>query len=54
MYEKKYVQVVPLLKQLYDCDSHSFHHVYMLLIILLIFSQDTCFNKSVHDIVSSG
>ena len=42
-----------MLKQLYNCGNHGFHHVYMLLIILLIFSQDTCFNKSVHDIVST-
>lgn len=44
-------QVVPLLHQLYDCGSQSSHHVYMLLIILLILSQDDCFNKSIHESV---
>jgi len=46
------VQIDPLLQQLYNCGNYSSHHVYMLLIILLIFSQDECFNKSVHEIVS--
>ena len=45
-------QVLPLLRQLHDCGNESSHHVYMLLIILLILSQDDCFNKSIHEIVS--
>ena len=44
-------QVLPLLHQLHDCGSQSSHHVYMLLIILLILSQDDCFNKSIHESV---
>ena len=46
------MQVVPLLKQLHDSGSQSSHHVYMLLIIVLILSQDECFNKSIHEVVS--
>ncbi|XP_064387359.1 dymeclin-like isoform X2 [Halichondria panicea] len=41
--------VLPLLKQLHDHGNESSHHVYMLLIILLILSQDECFNKSIHE-----
>eukprot|EP00731_Ephydatia_muelleri_P017058 Em0010g156a len=42
--------VVPLLKQLFITGSQSCHHVYMILIIMLILSQDACFNKSVHEV----
>ena len=44
-------QVVPLLRQLFITGSQSCHHVYMILIIMLILSQDACFNKSVHEVV---
>ncbi len=44
-----FYQVLPLLKQLHDHGNESSHHVYMLLIILLILSQDDCFNKSIHE-----
>ena len=44
-------QVMPILKLLYNPDSHNAHHIYMSLIILLILSQDENFNKSVHELV---
>ena len=44
-----YPQVLPLLKQLNSEGNQPSHHSYMLLIILLILSQDECFNKSIHE-----
>ena len=46
------LQVMPILKLLYNADNHNAHHIYMSLIILLILSQDDNFNKSVHELVS--
>lgn len=43
------LQVLPLLKQLNDEGNKPSHNSYMLLIILLILSQDECLNKSVHE-----
>uniref|UniRef100_A0AAN0IQV4 Dymeclin n=2 Tax=Amphimedon queenslandica TaxID=400682 RepID=A0AAN0IQV4_AMPQE len=42
--------MLPLLKELSSEGKKPSHHSYMLLIILLILSQDECFNKSVHEI----
>ena len=44
--------VIPILKIMYDCPERSSHHVYMALILLLILTEDTLFNESIHDIVS--
>ena len=45
-------QLVPLLKLLYHAPDGSSHHLnYMALIVILILSEDTCFSKSVHEIV---
>lgn len=44
--------VIPILRIMYDCPEKSSHHVYMALILLLILTEDTLFNESIHDIVS--
>lgn len=44
--------VIPILKILYDCPERSSHHVYMALILLLILTEDSLFNESIHDLVS--
>ena len=44
--------VLPILEQLHKSDEGSSHHLYMMLIILLILSQDEVFSKSIHEIVS--
>lgn len=44
--------VLPLLQQLFRSGEDSSHHLYMLLIVLLLLSQDQVFNKAVHEIVS--
>ena len=46
------VLVLPLLQQLFRSGEDSSHHLYMLLIVLLLLSQDQVFNKAVHEIVS--
>jgi len=47
-------QLVPLLRLLYHAPDASSHHLnYMSLIVILILSEDTCFSKSIHDIVST-
>jgi len=47
-------QLVPLLKLLYHAPNDSSHHLsYMALIVILILSEDSCFCKSVHEIVST-
>ncbi|XP_031396635.1 dymeclin [Punica granatum] len=40
--------LVPILETLYNASKRSSNHIYMLLIILLILSQDSSFNASVH------
>lgn len=40
------------MKILYGASQTSSHHVYMALIIILILSEDDCFNKAIHDVVS--
>ena len=46
--------VIPLVEQLHahKVGEDSSHHLYMLLIIFLILSQDEVFNKTIHEIVS--
>jgi len=47
-------QLVPLLKLLYHAPDSGCHHLnYMALIVILILSEDSCFSKSVHEIVSA-
>ncbi|EDV29699.1 uncharacterized protein TRIADDRAFT_52367 [Trichoplax adhaerens] len=40
--------VIPILKLLYEAEEKNSHHIYMALIILLILSQDSGFNNSIH------
>ena len=40
--------ILPLLKMLYSSDRRTPSQMYMLLIILLVFSQDTAFAINVH------
>ncbi|XP_002128944.2 dymeclin [Ciona intestinalis] len=42
--------VTPILQILYFAPSQNSHHIYMALIILLMFTEDDHFNKYVHDI----
>ena len=44
-------QVVPLLRVLYTAQEKNSHHIYMALIVLLILSEDNCFNEAVHKTV---
>lgn len=46
------LQVLPMLKTLYNAPTSASHHIYMSLIILLILSEDELFNHQVHDVVS--
>lgn len=46
--------VLPLLQQLFRSGEDSSHHLYMLLIVLLLLSQDQVFSKAVHEIVSDA
>lgn len=46
------LQVLPMLKTLYNAPTSASHHIYMSLIIMLILSEDELFNQQVHDIVS--
>ena len=47
-------QLVPLLKLLYHAPDSGCHHLnYMALIVILILSEDSCFSKSIHEIVSA-
>jgi len=46
-------QLVPLLRLLYHApDGRSNHLNYMALIVILILSEDSCFSRSIHEIVS--
>lgn len=40
------------MKTLYNAPNSSSHHIYMSLIILLIFSEDDTFNRTIHETVS--
>lgn len=50
-------QLMPILETLYNASKKTPNQIYMLLIILLILSQDSSFNASIHKMVricSSG
>lgn len=42
---------MPILEALYDAPKRTSNQIYMLLIILLILSQDSSFNASIHKLV---
>ena len=39
---------------LYAAESQSQQHIYMMLIVMLILTQDEQFNRAVHEVVSSA
>ncbi|XP_071691533.1 uncharacterized protein [Rutidosis leptorrhynchoides] len=43
--------LMPLLETLYDASSRTSNQIYMVLIILLILSQDASFNASIHKLI---
>ncbi|KAJ4954787.1 hypothetical protein NE237_011570 [Protea cynaroides] len=43
--------LMPILATLYDASRSTSNHIYMLLIILLILSQDSSFNASIHKLI---
>lgn len=43
---------MPLLETLYNAPRRTSNQIYMVLIILLILSQDSSFNASIHKLVS--
>lgn len=43
--------LIPILEMLYDAPRRSSNQIYMLLIILLILSQDSSFNASIHKLI---
>nr|XP_034930839.1 dymeclin isoform X1 [Populus alba] len=43
--------LMPILETLYNASKRTSNHIYILLIILLILSQDSSFNASIHKIV---
>lgn len=45
---------MPLLETLYNAPKRSSNQIYMVLIILLILSQDSSFNASIHKLVSTA
>ncbi|MCO5571541.1 hypothetical protein L7F22_025284 [Adiantum nelumboides] len=48
------ILIVPLLETLYESSSKSVKQTYMLVIILLILSQDSSFNSGLHKLVLPG
>jgi len=42
---------MPILEALYNASTRTANQIYMLLIILLILSQDSSFNASIHKLV---
>lgn len=44
-------QLMPILEMLYNASRRTSNQIYMLLIILLILSQDSSFNASIHKLV---
>ncbi|CAN1808140.1 DYM [Linum perenne] len=46
--------LMPILETLYNASRTSSNHIYILLIILLILSQDSSFNASIHKMTSLG
>ncbi|KAJ6816971.1 dymeclin isoform X2 [Iris pallida] len=43
--------LMPILETLYNASKRTSNHIYMLLIILLILSQDSSFNASIHKLI---
>ena len=43
--------LIPLLRVVYEAEQHSTHHMYMILIILLMLTLDDAFSSYVHDSV---
>ncbi|OIW12485.1 hypothetical protein TanjilG_04649 [Lupinus angustifolius] len=46
--------LMPILEALYNAPSRTANQIYMLLIILLILSQDSSFNASIHKLILPG
>ncbi|KAI4345691.1 hypothetical protein L6164_012791 [Bauhinia variegata] len=46
--------LMPILEALYNVSTRTANQIYMLLIILLILSQDSSFNASIHKLILSG
>ncbi|KAK7343616.1 hypothetical protein VNO77_12506 [Canavalia gladiata] len=46
--------LMPILEALYNAPSRTANQIYMLLIILLILSQDSSFNASIHKLMLTG
>ncbi|WJX14670.1 hypothetical protein P8452_04892 [Trifolium repens] len=46
--------LMPILEALYNTPSKTANQIYMLLIILLILSQDASFNSSIHKLILTG
>ncbi|XP_022748791.1 dymeclin-like, partial [Durio zibethinus] len=46
--------LMPILETLYNASRRTSNQIYMLLIILLILSQDSSFNASIHKMILSG
>ncbi|KAE8022666.1 hypothetical protein FH972_008449 [Carpinus fangiana] len=46
--------LMPILEALYDAPRRTANQIYMLLIILLILSQDSSFNASIHKLILPG
>jgi hypothetical protein len=44
--------LMPLLRQLYDATRRAPSHMYMLLVIVLILSQDAAFAAAVHKVIA--
>lgn len=44
---------MPILEALYNAPKRSPNQIYMLLIVLLMLSQDSSFNASIHKLVMS-
>ena len=47
-------QLMPMLETLYNASKRTSNQIYMVLIILLILSQDSSFNASIHKLVSTA
>ncbi|WVY96118.1 hypothetical protein V8G54_028269 [Vigna mungo] len=46
--------LMPILEALYNASTRTANQIYMLLIILLILSQDSSFNASIHKLILTG
>ena len=44
--------LMPMLHVVYEAEQHSTHHMYMILIILLILTHDEHFSDYIHDQVT--